>query len=568
MGSTDLVATLVPEWPQPERRIISVPTRGAFAEAKLSNCNACEVIDDTRFWDWQESPCTCEAPEITGIQPRDRAQDTVLTPSASPSTIGVEGTPSEPDPTGMANILELLGRSDVFRDMSGRQELASVMQAVVNGAVQLQMERLRQEAAARQQQGASSGTRGGTASSPTSSTPTSTGTSASTSNPVRLHEQAHRMAEEAINRAERNNQIAPATAASLRQRLAESRVQHVEELDPINITGTNPQAAASAQRPAPRTGPRGTAVNPWIIDNFLVDRPELPNRTTDNVLVSQLLDEIATAIREQPGDGIVYVVGHADQSGEQTYNLNLGSDRATEVSMELINRGVPGGLRMRPSSRGEGQPRSTRHEDAQGHNPYNRRVEIWIGPIDRNVTTSLDCNIHYSGIPLIAQPNKLACWAASAAMMISYSQRRSFTPEMVARRMGHNLRESTSEPLMVRLISDFGFQTISLPGNLSLVTTPGQWCEWLTAHGPLWVTIVGNPSHAIVVHGLVGDGENARVYILNPWDTNTHFDSDPVDFNPPNRGRSYTTFFRDFRNDFGNLGLADYGRWRILYLPR
>jgi hypothetical protein len=49
----------------PERRLITLPTPGVFAEAQLGTCNASEKIDHTRFWDWQKSPCPDEAPEIT-----------------------------------------------------------------------------------------------------------------------------------------------------------------------------------------------------------------------------------------------------------------------------------------------------------------------------------------------------------------------------------------------------------------------------------------------------------------------------------------------------------------------
>ena len=37
-------------------QLLTLPTRGVFAEAKLGHCNASEIIDDTRFWDWQKSP--------------------------------------------------------------------------------------------------------------------------------------------------------------------------------------------------------------------------------------------------------------------------------------------------------------------------------------------------------------------------------------------------------------------------------------------------------------------------------------------------------------------------------
>jgi hypothetical protein len=269
MGTNDLVQTLVTPWPEAVRRVVSVPTRGAFAEAKLSNCNACEEIDDSRFWDWQESPCPGEAPSITGVQPGSRARDvSELAPSAPPeASVGVEGAPSAPDPTGMANILELLGRSDIFRDMSGRAELAGVMQAVVNGAVQLQMERLRQQAAAQQSQsqGAGGGATGGgaTPSSQTSSGGTSGGASMPATNPVRARERSYRQAQNAVAREVQSGTITPEEGNQYRQELLEGQVRDTID-DPTGLGALTKQGGSGGSGGS--TGPRleriTTAV-PW-----------------------------------------------------------------------------------------------------------------------------------------------------------------------------------------------------------------------------------------------------------------------------------------------------------------
>ncbi|WP_035354424.1 hypothetical protein [Edaphobacter aggregans] len=54
---------LTPEVPTIER-LISLPTRGIFAEAKLGHCNVAEEIDETRFWRWDEHPLPFVASEI------------------------------------------------------------------------------------------------------------------------------------------------------------------------------------------------------------------------------------------------------------------------------------------------------------------------------------------------------------------------------------------------------------------------------------------------------------------------------------------------------------------------
>ena len=77
-----------------------------------------------------------------------------------------------------------------------------------------------------------------------------------------------------------------------------------------------------------------------------------------------------------------------------------------------------------------------------------------------------------------------------------------------------------------------GFVDIPLPSNASLYPSPDQWASWLTGNGPLWVTTIGAPSHAIIVRGITSDLTPAGTQMLinNPWDTSTTFTDDPIDF--------------------------------------
>lgn len=172
-------------------------------------------------------------------------------------------------------------------------------------------------------------------------------------------------------------------------------------------------------------------------------------------------------------------------------------------------------------------------------------------------------------VELIPQPDKTSCWAAAMAMLVGYRRAVSISPETLAQEVGRSLRTSYGWDMLEAVKDHFGFQDISLPSNASLYLSPEQWQEWLNTYGPLWVTTVGAPSHAIIVTGLSGDltHDGTTVCILNPWDTTKNFSADPVDFDPFNPGRAYTQSFTDFAADFGNLGLDDYGRWRVLYLP-
>lgn len=89
-------------------QLLSLPTRGVFAEAKLGHCNANEIIDDTRFWDWQKSPSPYQAPDImpadTGS--RDKAISGLAPTQFPQSMVSIVNPGALPDPTGLAGAFE------------------------------------------------------------------------------------------------------------------------------------------------------------------------------------------------------------------------------------------------------------------------------------------------------------------------------------------------------------------------------------------------------------------------------------------------------------------------------
>ncbi len=123
---------------RPEVRLVGLPTRGIFAETLLSNCNACEKRDVTRFWDWTESPCPDKAPTIEGVKPGPQGQMPNLQQGSMPnSVVNIVNPPNVPDPTGLAAALTLLGKGDAFRDMSGMQEVSKLVNGLASGAMSL-----------------------------------------------------------------------------------------------------------------------------------------------------------------------------------------------------------------------------------------------------------------------------------------------------------------------------------------------------------------------------------------------------------------------------------------------
>lgn len=113
--------------------IVTFPTRGLFAEAQLGHCNSCEKRDITRMWDWTEMT-TETPPEISGITPGPKGQAPQLDPAQLPANvIQITQPQSAPDPTGLANALTLLGTPNIFRDMSGLDEVSKLLDQLAKG---------------------------------------------------------------------------------------------------------------------------------------------------------------------------------------------------------------------------------------------------------------------------------------------------------------------------------------------------------------------------------------------------------------------------------------------------
>ena len=98
---------------------VALPTRGVFAEAVMGECNACERIDESRFWRWEESPID-EPPVIEPASTATRrAEPPALTPTTFPTPIvSIQNAPEAPAPAGVSAALDSLGKQ-VFADITG-----------------------------------------------------------------------------------------------------------------------------------------------------------------------------------------------------------------------------------------------------------------------------------------------------------------------------------------------------------------------------------------------------------------------------------------------------------------
>ncbi|MFB9876991.1 papain-like cysteine protease family protein [Planobispora siamensis] len=106
--------------PTPPIRV-SVPTPGVFAEAVPGACNSCEVIDDTRFWRWEEELIPGEPADIMPLSTATRRTTPpgVTAEDFPAPLVRMQATPRAPDPTGLAAALSLIGTPNLFRDITG-----------------------------------------------------------------------------------------------------------------------------------------------------------------------------------------------------------------------------------------------------------------------------------------------------------------------------------------------------------------------------------------------------------------------------------------------------------------
>lgn len=116
-GAT-LLDHYAPQSPTEPSRV-SLPTRGVFAEAVMGTCNACEPIDDTRFWRWEESAID-EPPVLDAAATTSRRSEPAYgVPTAFPTPIvSLQSVPQAPDPTGLQPALDALAKQS-FADITG-----------------------------------------------------------------------------------------------------------------------------------------------------------------------------------------------------------------------------------------------------------------------------------------------------------------------------------------------------------------------------------------------------------------------------------------------------------------
>lgn len=100
---------------------------------------------------------------------------------------------------------------------------------------------------------------------------------------------------------------------------------------------------------------------------FVYDEAEL------RPLARRRLGQVASALKNQPGEYEIVVEGHTDSRGSDEYNMELSQRRAESVERFLVEQGVQDD-RIRAVGRGEQEPIAS--NDSPENRANNRRVEI------------------------------------------------------------------------------------------------------------------------------------------------------------------------------------------------
>ncbi len=114
---------------------VFLPTAGVFAEAILGRSNASEFVDPRRFWNWQDSPIPFSAPQIAALHAGNHVvsdSSSELSPNIPASNLNIINPPQYPLPNSLTTALQAVQNGNMFRDIAGSANLASILGNLAN----------------------------------------------------------------------------------------------------------------------------------------------------------------------------------------------------------------------------------------------------------------------------------------------------------------------------------------------------------------------------------------------------------------------------------------------------
>lgn len=141
----------------------------------------------------------------------------------------------------------------------------------------------------------------------------------------------------------------------------------------------------------------------------------------------------------------------------------------------------------------------------------------------------------WNEVPLLPQLTGMSCWAAAAAMIVSWRDRIAINPQEMAAGIGQwtAYRDGLHPRDVTALANRWGlFIEPTLYWSVSALR------HMLVTKGPLWMGEASPGLHSIVVTGMYGDGtpEGSFVRINDPW--------------PVGQGERYVISFRQLRQNY------------------
>lgn len=130
-------------------------------------------------------------------------------------------------------------------------------------------------------------------------------------------------------------------------------------------------------------------------------------------------------------------------------------------------------------------------------------------------------SVHWSDVPLYAQTSNASCWAAAAAMIVSWRDQVSISDQSIASKVPvfdaykHGLFPSERRPM-----ADAWNLVPEPPASYTIAA----WCQMLSSSGPIYIDMNWSPGaggHARVLVGMTSggavDGSDTFMYMHDPW---------------------------------------------------
>ena len=130
-------------------------------------------------------------------------------------------------------------------------------------------------------------------------------------------------------------------------------------------------------------------------------------------------------------------------------------------------------------------------------------------------------SVHWSGVPLYAQTSPMSCWAAAAAMVVSWRDQVSITDQAIAQHVPViDAYKRGLFPAERRPLADAWGLVPEPPASYTIQ----RWCQMLADSGPLYIDMNWSPNvggHARVLVGMTSsgaaDGSDTMMYLHDPW---------------------------------------------------